>query len=769
MEVSAELQDALRQLREHPGVVYVSELAQLKSGAPYVVAQMSVPLPSRAAASGVSATGVKAVEPLTLIFRDFPMSAPRLLLRADFPAALPHINPHKAGELVPPCVFEGDLDELMHRFGLMRVIDQAADWLQKAAAGQLINLEQGWEPTRPRAANASVRFDADSLVQALPRDGSVYTHQTFYGLFDPLQYLLFWDGGDGKTSSYSQSGDESLLTGMTTTFVAVAADVDGERPVMGDYKPDVVTDVESLLARAAELGFDSERLRLNLDIFVMRSLIEAAKDDGAWPWPGDLIFPVILAARRPAPLVAAMRRDTEFIPYLLRLKKDALPWRLESCTVHPADHVRTLTPQLLARVSGYEDADLQQGFAVVGCGSVGSKLACHLGRAGFGNASFIDNENFIPHNTARNALSESNKFQRFAKASMLKKQFTEFGHQGTKDVVKDAIRLLLHEAPETFAEALPANCALVLDCTASLQVGVAAVRSEHLSLPASGRYARAMFYGQGRAAVLLLEGPNRAVRVDDLLAELFAACRSNPLVRYALAGSTSDPTRVFVGDNCASFTMPMSDSMVSRGTALMSLQVEQWLTQGLPATGQLHVGAAHGSGGIGMSWQSEDVRPAFALAPAGDTTWQVRVSARVAAMMTLDAKKWAPKETGGALLGHVDAATRTIVIADLVEAPPDSKRKRTKFELGVIGLKDSLRQANEDTIGYLRYVGTWHSHPMGGPHSDIDINTLHKLAEFAGGLPMVSLVWAPDGMYCRVESSLGVGSKPAVVGTAPTK
>lgn len=752
-EVPPKLQEALRQLREHPSVNELGEPWIAKGGGWSVLAQMAVPLPSRANAAGVSATGVRAVEPLTVWFRDYPLYAPRVFLRADFPSALPHINPHKAGDLIPPCVFEGDLDELMQRFGLMRVIDQAADWLQKAASGQLNNLEQGWEPTRPRASQATVRFDADSLVDALPHDGAPYTHQTFYGLFDDSQYLLFWDGGDGKSVVFTQSSD-GLHSGMTTAFIAVAAAVDGQRPVIGDYKPDVVTDVPSLLTRASELGIDAERLRLVLDLWVMRSIFEGAGEKSDWPWPGDLIFPVILAARRPAPLVAAMRRDTEFIPYLLRLSKDSTLWSLAGCTVHPADHVRTLNPKLLARVSGYENAELGQGYALIGCGSVGSKLACHLGRAGFGNASFVDKENFIPHNTARNALSESSTFSRFAKATMLKKQFEEFGHKCAKDVVRDAVRLLINDSAEAFSASLPANCALILDCTASLQVGVAAVQSEHLALQGSGRYARAMLFGQGRGAVLLLEGPGRNVRADDLTAELFAACRNNPLVRRALAGSTVDPARVFIGDNCASFTMPMSDSMVSRGTALMSLQVEQWLTGGIPAEGQLHVGCAHGSSSIGMTWHSENMQPAIALQPARDSSWHVRVSAKVGEMMTLDAKFWAPKETGGALLGHVNVATRTIVIADLVDAPPDSVRKRTRFELGVVGLRESLRQANEDTVGYLRYVGTWHSHPMGGPHSDIDIDTLHKLADFAGGLPMVSLVWTSNGMYCAVESSL---------------
>ena len=40
------------------------------------------------------------------------------------------------------------------------------------------------------------------------------------------------------------------------------------------------------------------------------------------------------------------------------------------------------------------------------CGSLGSKIAMHLGRAGFGAMTFVDNESMSPHNAARHALIE---------------------------------------------------------------------------------------------------------------------------------------------------------------------------------------------------------------------------------------------------------------------------------------------------------------------------------------------------------------------------
>src|SRR3989442_8709328 len=58
----------------------------------------------------ISETGVRTVETCVLVFgSDWPLSAPEPFLRADFPLNLPHINPHRQGELVSPCLFEGSM------------------------------------------------------------------------------------------------------------------------------------------------------------------------------------------------------------------------------------------------------------------------------------------------------------------------------------------------------------------------------------------------------------------------------------------------------------------------------------------------------------------------------------------------------------------------------------------------------------------------------------------------------------------------------------
>ena len=99
--------DALHQLQRHRGLVRVGE--PRKSGeSTQIEVDVAVELPSRSRRNGVSGTGVRSVETCVLVFgSDWPMSAPKPFLRADFPLNLPHINPHREGEPVSPCLFEG--------------------------------------------------------------------------------------------------------------------------------------------------------------------------------------------------------------------------------------------------------------------------------------------------------------------------------------------------------------------------------------------------------------------------------------------------------------------------------------------------------------------------------------------------------------------------------------------------------------------------------------------------------------------------------------
>jgi len=744
--------DALRQLKRHRGLIRVGEPRACGESAQIDV-DVAVQLPSRSRHAGVSKTGVRSVETCVLVFSSaWPLFAPRPFLRADFPLNLPHINPHRKGEMVSPCLFEGSLDELLHRFGLDAIVDQLIDWLHKAAAGTLLSLEQGWEPTRRDSCPSTITFSAEKVIAAAPVDGSIFVVLTRYVTINgDLFGIINPELTEQVDPVFSQEVHDDKLgkwgIGYCAAFIARAPMIEGHSHPVGHYQPETVVDLATLLNRAMELGIDSDTLSNNLDDYFGRSILNPRQDSRKWTH--GLYAIVILVVPRPASLVGSPGRNVEVLPYVVRYELNAKSPLERNAVVHPAFHVHALSPELLARTSGIRFAATSQQLVILGCGSLGSKIAMQLGRAGFGSMTFIDNEFMSPHNAARHALimGQTSVLVPPRKSDLMKTAFESLSHLQSRAFDTNAVTLLVDSAK--FAETVPQDAALIVDATASLQVLAAETQSAALN-QSPVRLVRIVMYGQGRCIAVLLEGSGRASRVDDLTAFLFERCRSAPELRASIAGDTTEPTRIFVGDNCRSLTMPMSDAVVSRSASLAGLQLEHWLVDGLPQEATLCTGVSDVEG-LGMAWTRASLGPTTVLEVADDGGWSIRILHPVAQAIHADALRWGELETGGALVGHISFENRTIIIAGIVDAPRDSIWERSSFVLGTDGLIQNLRAAHETSLGHLAFIGTWHSHPKGGAHSSIDRDTLRHIAEVAAGLPAVSLVWTPTGLTCAVD------------------
>ncbi|HBN8920214.1 TPA: thiamine biosynthesis protein ThiF, partial [Pseudomonas aeruginosa] len=244
--------DALHQLQRHRGLTRVGE-PKVIGASTQIEVDVAVQLPNRSRRSGVSETGVRAVETCVLVFGgDWPLSAPKPFLRADFPLNLPHINPHREGELVSPCLFEGSLNELLHRLGLDAIVDQLVDWLHKAAAGTLLDLEQGWEPTRRDSCPSTVVFSAEKVAAAAPVDGAVLVVSASYVTIDGGLYAIIDDELSAQVDPvFSQGVHNDKLgkwgNGHTATFIARGPITDGHPYVVERYQPETVVDLTTLL------------------------------------------------------------------------------------------------------------------------------------------------------------------------------------------------------------------------------------------------------------------------------------------------------------------------------------------------------------------------------------------------------------------------------------------------------------------------------------------------------------------------------------------
>lgn len=642
------IDDAIDQLRRHRGISRVGGPQQVEGG---WVVEIDIPveLPSRAKAGGISATGVKAVETCMLAFSArWPLRAPRPFLRPDFPRDLPHINAHRVGELVPPCVYEGSLDELLHRLGLDAVIDQVIDWLGKAASGTLIDLSQGWEPTRRDSCPSTVEFSAERVIAAAPPDGAVLIIRANYmTLGDGVYCRVLPELAPQPNLTFTQvvrgRPEQAIGSGVCATFIARAAAVDGAFPAIGKYRPDTVVDLSSLLELATALGIDRMALEAALSAYY-RAAVMGLEDYKTWK--KGLLCMVVLVVKRPAPLVGAEGRDVEVLPYMIRYDIDPKSAFDHTSSVHAAFHSHTVSPELLARTSGLPQTITQAKVVLIGCGSLGSKIGMHLARAGIGHQIFVDNEIMSPHNLARHALLDEESALMPYKVEQMKAALRRLSHLDAKAFNLDAVDLLRRD--DRFAEVVPADAALIVDSTASLQVLVASAVSSALTANPV-RLARTVLFGQGRCAVVILEGEGRKARVDDITALLFECCRWRLGLSRAMAGTSPNPTRIFVGDNCRSLTTPMADALISRSAAMVAMQLQKWISNAKPAAGQLCVGVGDADN-IGSSWNVMDVGDTTVLDVNDDGGWQVRVLAHVVKAIDEEARHWGRLETGGALV-----------------------------------------------------------------------------------------------------------------------
>jgi hypothetical protein len=179
--------------------------------------------------------------------------------------------------------------------------------------------------------------------------------------------------------------------------------------------------------------------------------------------------------------------------------------------------------------------------------------------------------------------------------------------------------------PAQFAATVPQDAALIVDATASLQVLAAEAQSTALN-QSPARLARIVMYGQGAVSRFCskdLAAPVGLTTLRHSCSSAAGLCRN--CVRRS-AGDTSEPTRIFVGDNCRSLTMPMSDAVVSRSASLAGLQLERWLVDGLPKEATLCAGISDAEG-LGMAWSRTSLGPTTVLDVADDGGWNIRSSA----------------------------------------------------------------------------------------------------------------------------------------------
>ncbi len=749
-EVSEAIARALRLVRAHPAIkTILAVTVDAATSAATVEVLVRLGLPNAWMADGVSPNGVRSEEPVTLVFpAAFPLRPPVISLRADFDRSLAHVNPGPANEPPVPCIYDGLLSELLQQQqqGLAAILNQLVLWLENAALDTLIDRKHGWEPVRRDSLRDFMVADAAHLRSLVKRDEG---HAAFR--FDYLRYAI--DGGEfaihgeigkeplklnreaiGELFKERESQDGDVAIGHALAIFVWPGKHPSGQPVIADrYRPETVTNYAELVERATAYGC-------------------AAPLRGAISWLERCVsgysvkrpFPVavILCARRPCHLIGS-DSPLELCPYLVDISAPSLFPAGDATAVRPAGHRHAIAVPLLRRLSGDDRPDEALKWVQLGAGSLGSKIALHLARAGRAPDIVIDHGNLTPHNAARHALVPAKSAMQTSwirsKARALVDAIAGLGQTAERHV-EDIVTVVRN--PDLAKRLLPKKHWAVVNSTASLNV-----REALASVPPTMQIPRVIetsLFAHGHVGLVSVEGPGRNPNTGDLIAEAYALMRDNIDTQRLVFGTANALERQLVGEGCGSATMVMSDARISMFAAPMAEAISALQRTGLPPeNGRILLGTI-AEDGMSQAWQAHQIRPCVTLAMDGAPSWSVRIADRAHQKIVDEVARWPAVETGGILVGRFSEAAQTFYIVDVLSAPDDSRRSAAEFVLGTRGVRGAIKAYAESCNYSLYCLGTWHSHLQASGPSSQDRATAEAVA-LARLMPSVLVIHTPAG------------------------
>lgn len=687
------LRKARQYIIEHNAFSGVSEIQHKEEdGSTIISADLSVNLPGSFLDTGSTTTGVRSTEPVYFIFcKDFPLKVPKIVLRDDFPRCFPHINPSMKEIL--PCIYEGDLSELLQQSEWMNgVLNQLVDWMEKAASNALMNYAQGWEPMRNDHPAGFIIYNAAEILDFL-KNSQIGSREIYY---EKRKKLIFTDSLCNPINRIK-----------STLFICCSLD----SQEIKTYCPNKIINLMGLYNYAREIGIPN--LKDTVERYDNTHMDE------------DKLF-IILAIKRPIKLIGS-DSSIELLNFVVHKaqprkgKKRVLP----ECKVGMLSHIDKISPSLLKKMSGSRQRlNYTESIAILGCGSLGSKIGLHLARNGNNPFLCVDHDIFLPHNNVRHGLSltwAQNKAELLALAMC--------SISGSRSSARP------HR--ESVLSADFSNSRLIIDTTASLSL-----RSYLMSKAGLAPIISCMLFGSGALGVTLIEGKDKQTRLDDLWANLYLHSIGDTLLRSILFSEQKNS--VLIGQSCGSYTVVMSDANLSLIAASMGLRIQCILEDGFPDTGEIMLSRITDKYGLSSSRYA--VANSIEVPSITPKDWNVRISGSVVERMKNQSIQSGENETGGCLMGSVFLAAKSVIITDILPPPSDSISSPSLFILGTDGLEAKIKTIERKTHGKVTYLGTWHSHPHGGAASDTDKNTAIKLLFIRHYEPTVCLIWTPDGL-----------------------
>lgn len=711
---------------EHVNITHSSDGVSL-------LVKWRVKLGSRDSAVGETSDGIKREEDvLWFIPYCFPQKPLQPLLRSSFPReSHPHIYPSLSHEPVRPCISDIKLLALLAVGGVNAVLVHLETWLDRAANSSLMNEEQGWEPmlfTNIKGSLLDCTGGIREWINSNAGKTSIFFGRSLCRCTSNSKNISFVSAmqltGDYQPNLIGSRVEAATFQAQLPNLLVLIPE--SERTKKFQHLPvtnrkelrelvqkllvDSMSEGKLILPDAPDFFLESER--------IVRDSVDRENEPKV---PG---FVVTLIIPRPFHIIGSTCRY-EIRPFFIRIHKEAG----DDTEAFALDFLTATNREDISRIS-FKSPRIDYRIAMLGSGSLGSKIALSLAKSGDCYFDFYDNRLLRPHNNARYGMLIPPHFIGMPKSLVL------------ANCLKDALNI---ETNYHFLDITSINAEefgavdVILDTTASSEVFF------HLSyfagmLPAP--LVKVSLYGRSSLGFLGLESSDnsRQVRIDDLEALLYTQSIYDIEVRSSLFFKQG-PERQIVNVGCDSHTTIMPDTLVNLAAAAITSKLDTVVrNRARDEEGQLYLCKLDEATGD-ISWWSQSLEKTIVFERKEHFDWEVRVLSN--AYMKIDrlSREYFPSEYGSPIVGRICELTRTIYVTDILIHPDHSSYSLSHASLPLDGVIAQDIEVREKTQHNIYVLGTWHSHNSLPKRSNKDLETFKSLKSQMNTAVPVMLLW----------------------------
>lgn len=682
---------------------------------------------------------IQSTEPVTIVFNleHYPEVPPIVFTdRMDFPKDnLAHL--YISNNSKPPafCLVKGSIKDWYSNKRSVDLVIRISNWLRDAATGELSENGDQFDPLRLEGYSGTMVYDYDMLYQAVRsragfldsnlailvferKENSSYILKTFFTAENfEAEYQLLKEA--------FQKEEQKLPTPHYHLGYLIAAE--GEQ-TYAEYNIEKPQTLSALEVYCAKFGVNLQPLKA----FVSKNDFSHFRG-----------IPLIVAIKRPKKVIG-FNGDIEFANFTMIVSSDEkkegtldgnLPVSLNA-------HNQPLTRQKAKLISG-NDACFDGVNFVFGLGALGSKIIMHLCRSGYTDFVLHDPDTISPHNLVRHAATAA-----------------DIGKSKVMAIKESVDQIFSTETSLTYARKVSSDPRLkskflnlgnwIFDFTASEQFFNTLVNADNIVDP---KVVRGTISDFGNLGILLIEGKNRKVRIDDMINTLYHRSGSSEWIKQwlqrELEANDNSNLLVNVGVGCNSETTILADDKVSIHAAYFTGILKRESRKQVFEGGRIYLNRIVEDDEYQVMSEVITVEEFEVFQASNDRSWQVRYAGKILPRMKELMVSASPFETGGVFIGSINYKTKTIHVLDLIDAPDDSDANEVCFHRGINGLPERVDDANISSGNQLGYVGEWHSHPNGPDMMSLkDTNTVRRfkseLSELTTPLPVFLTIITPN-------------------------